>query len=157
VAGLATIGTLFRSGRINIRSVRFLCDNESAVLAEKRPIINSILFNTKGYWYLVATVHDLLENWYSDMHIKFHWVKGHAYLLNRPLSQDERLNMVVDQQADKTRSKARVPMVARPACSHWDVEIAYLSLQGGKPTSQYKHKLKTQLHNKALTAFIKEK
>jgi hypothetical protein len=48
-------------------------------------------------------------------------------------------------------------MVARPACSHWGVEIASLSLRGRKLTSQYKDKLKTQLHEKALTAFIKEK
>jgi hypothetical protein len=50
VAGLAALGTLFRSGQINIRSVRFICDNRSAVLAAKRPITNSILFNTKGDW-----------------------------------------------------------------------------------------------------------
>jgi hypothetical protein len=34
-AGLAALGTLFRSDRINIRSVRFLCNNEPAVLAAK--------------------------------------------------------------------------------------------------------------------------
>jgi hypothetical protein len=63
VAGLAALGTLFRSGRINIRSVQFLCDNESAVLAAKQPITNSILFNTKGDWVLIAMVAELLDNW----------------------------------------------------------------------------------------------
>jgi hypothetical protein len=62
VEGLAALGTLFRSGHINIQSVRFLCDNESAVLAAKLPITDSILFNTKGYWDLIATVQNLLDN-----------------------------------------------------------------------------------------------
>jgi hypothetical protein len=65
--------------------------------------------------------------------------------------------MVVDQQADKTRNDVRGPTATRPACSHWDVDIASLSLRGGKLTSQYKDKLEKQLHDKALTAFIKEK
>jgi hypothetical protein len=128
VAGLAALGTLFRPGRINIRSVRLLCDNVSAVLSAKRPITDSIFFNMKGDWDLIATVHDLLNNWYSEMSIKFHWVKGHTDLLNRPLSRDERLNMAVDQQADKTRNYARDTMATRPVCAHWYVEIAYLSL-----------------------------
>jgi hypothetical protein len=62
-------------------------------ISGKTTITDSIFFNTKGDWDLIATVHDLLDNWCSDMNIKFHWVKGHADLLNRPLSQDERLNM----------------------------------------------------------------
>jgi hypothetical protein len=37
-------------------------------------------------WDLIATVHDLLDNWCSDMNIKCNWVKGHVDLLNRPLS-----------------------------------------------------------------------
>jgi hypothetical protein len=37
------------------------------------------------------------------------------------------------------------------------VEIASLSLRGRKLTSQYKDTLKSQLQDKALTAFIKEK
>jgi hypothetical protein len=37
VAGLAVLGALFRSGTLNIRSIRFICDNKSAVPAEKRP------------------------------------------------------------------------------------------------------------------------
>jgi hypothetical protein len=65
--------------------------------------------------------------------------------------------MAVDQQANNKRNDARGPMAARPACSHWDVDIASLYLRVGKLTSQYKDKLKTQLHNKALTEFIKEK
>jgi hypothetical protein len=65
--------------------------------------------------------------------------------------------MAVDQHAEKRRSDNRGPTAARPSCSHCDVEIASLSLRGDKLTSQYKYKLKTQLHHKALTACIKEK
>jgi hypothetical protein len=156
VTGMAALGTLFRSGWINTRSVRFLCGNESAVLAAKIPITDSIFFNTKGDWNLIATVHDLLDKWCSDMNIKFLWVKGHANLLNRPLSRDERLHMVVDQQAEKTINDARGPTAARPSCSQWDIEIASISLRGEKLTSQYKDKLNTQLHEKSLTTFIKK-
>jgi hypothetical protein len=91
------------------------------------------------------------------MNIKFLWVKGHTDLLNCPLSQDKRLNMGVDQHADKTISDARGPTVVRLSCSRWDVEIASLSLIGGKLTSQYKDNIKTQLHNKTITELIKEK
>jgi hypothetical protein len=65
--------------------------------------------------------------------------------------------MVVDQKADKARNDARGATAARSACAHWDMEIASISLRDWKLTSQYKDKLKTQLHDKALTAFIKEK
>jgi hypothetical protein len=65
--------------------------------------------------------------------------------------------MVVDQQAEDTRSKARGPMAAHQSFTHCNIEIASLSLRGGKLTSQYKEQLKTQLHGKTLTAFIKEK
>jgi hypothetical protein len=64
--------------------------------------------------------------------------------------------MMVDQHADKTRKDARGVTTARPTCVHWDIEIASLSLRGGKLTSQYKEQLKTQLHDKSLITFIKE-
>jgi hypothetical protein len=69
------------------------------------------------------------------MIIKFHWVKGHADLLDRTLSIDERLNMVVDLQADETRFRARVSTAARPACTHFNIEVASISLLGGNLNS----------------------
>jgi hypothetical protein len=89
--------------------------------------------------------------------ITFNWVKGYVYLSNRPLSRDKRLNMVVDLQADKTRSDARGATAARSAYVHWDIKVAPLSLRGGKLTSQYKEQLQTQLHDKAIKAFINKK
>jgi hypothetical protein len=46
VAGLAVLGTLFRSGAMNIRSIRFICDNKSALIAARRPKSESIFHNT---------------------------------------------------------------------------------------------------------------
>jgi hypothetical protein len=47
VAGLAVLGTLFLAVTINIQSVRFICNNESAVTAARRPKSESIFHNTK--------------------------------------------------------------------------------------------------------------
>jgi hypothetical protein len=60
VAGLAVMGTLFCEGTINIQAVRFLCDNESAVTADRRPETNSIFHNTKCDWDLIMTIQDLI-------------------------------------------------------------------------------------------------
>jgi hypothetical protein len=60
VAGLAVMGTLFRAGTINIRSVRFLYENESAITAARRPKTDSIFYNTKCDWDLIVTIQDLI-------------------------------------------------------------------------------------------------
>jgi hypothetical protein len=56
VSGLAVLGTLFRSGAMNIRSIRFFCDNESALTAARRPTSESIFHNTICEWDLIATI-----------------------------------------------------------------------------------------------------
>jgi hypothetical protein len=63
VAGLAVLGTLFRSGAMNIRSIRFIWDNESAVTAARRPKSESIFHNTRCDWDLIATIQDLIVRW----------------------------------------------------------------------------------------------
>jgi hypothetical protein len=60
VAGLAVLGTLLRAGNIHIRSVRFLCDNESAVTAARRPKSDIIFHNKKCNWDLIVTIQDLV-------------------------------------------------------------------------------------------------
>jgi hypothetical protein len=50
-------------------------------------------------------------------------------MLNRPLSRDNHLDVLVDLQADETRHTVRGPMAAQPACTHWNIEVASLSLQ----------------------------
>jgi hypothetical protein len=60
VAGLAVLGTLCRLGAMNIRSIRFICDNESAVTAARRTKSESIFHNTRCDWDLIATIQDLI-------------------------------------------------------------------------------------------------
>jgi hypothetical protein len=60
VAGLAVLGTLFFSGAMTIRSIRFICDNESAVTAARRPKSKSIFHDTRFDWDLIATIQDLI-------------------------------------------------------------------------------------------------
>jgi hypothetical protein len=62
-AGMAVIGTMARSGKINIRSVRFVCDNESAVKRCNKKQTKSVFHNTEGDWDLVSTYRDLKRQW----------------------------------------------------------------------------------------------
>jgi hypothetical protein len=78
VAGLTVLGTLFRSGAMNIRSIKFICDNESAVTATRRPKSESIFHNTRCDWDLIATIQDLIVRWCKGVALSFHWVKGHS-------------------------------------------------------------------------------
>jgi hypothetical protein len=95
-AGLAFLGTLSRSGLINIASATFLCDNESAVLSTSRPLTDSIFHRIEGDHDLVSTIKDLQENWCHGLEKTYDWVKGHADDLNRELNRAERLNVIAD-------------------------------------------------------------
>jgi hypothetical protein len=130
VAGLAVLGTLVRSGALNIRSIRFICDNESVVTAARRPKSESIFHTTRCDRDLVATIQDLIVRWCKGITLSFHWVKGHADRIDRPLTRDQRLNIEADMQADVIRAQARGPLAARPNCPHWDIEAASLFIQG---------------------------
>jgi hypothetical protein len=99
-AGLTVLGTLSRSGLINIASAMILWDNESAVLLTKRPLIDSIFHLIEGDHDLVSTIKDLQENWCRGLDITYDWVKGHADDLNRELNRTERLNVISDEQCD---------------------------------------------------------
>jgi hypothetical protein len=100
VAGLTVLGTIFRSGAMNIRSIRFICDNESAVNAARRPTSKSIFHNTRCDWDLIAAIQDLIVRWCKGIALSFQCVKGHADRIDRPLTRDEKLNIEADMQAD---------------------------------------------------------
>jgi hypothetical protein len=121
VAGLTVLGTLFLSATLNIRSIRFICDDESAVTAARRPKSESIFHNTRCDWDLIATIQDLIVRWCKGIALSFHWVKGHADRIYRPLKGDERLNIEADIQADVIRAHSRGTIAARPNCPHWDI------------------------------------
>jgi hypothetical protein len=96
VAGLAVLGTLFQAGTMNIQSVRFICDNESAVTTARRPESKSIFHNTKCDWELIVTIQDLIFRWCNGIALSLHWVKGHADRIDRPLTRDERISIEAD-------------------------------------------------------------
>jgi hypothetical protein len=154
VAGLAVLGTLFLSGAMNIRPIRFICDNESAVTAARRPKSESIFHNTICDWDLIATIQDLIVRWCKGIALSFHWVKGHADRIDRPLTRDERLNIEADIQADAIRAQARGTIVARPNFPHWDIEAASLFIQGRKVTSDMRNQLTSQMHDDNLRSFL---
>jgi hypothetical protein len=157
VAGLAVFGTLFRSGAMNIRSIRFIYDNESAVTAARRPTSESIFHHTRCDWGLIATIQDLIIRWCKGIALSFHWVKGHADRIDRPLTRDERLNVEADIQADVIRSQAHGTIVARPNCPHWDIDAALLFTQGSKVTSDMKNKLTSQMHDDNMRSLLMQK
>jgi hypothetical protein len=71
-AGLAAIGVLARSGRIDLRSVRMVCDNKAAVKRCNRKLTASIYHNTESDWDLLKTYHTLREDWCRDIPTKVH-------------------------------------------------------------------------------------
>jgi hypothetical protein len=89
--------------------------------------------------------------------LSFHWVKGHADRIDRPLTRDERLNIEAEIQADVIRAQARGTIVARPNCPHWDIEAASLFIQGSKVTSDMKNQLTSQMHDNNMRSFLMQK
>jgi hypothetical protein len=122
VAGIAALGTQFRSGTLSIRSIRFICDNKSTVTAARRPKSESIFHNTKCDWDLIVTIQDLIARWCKGIAFSFHWIKGHADRIDHPLKRYGRLNIEADKQAYAIRAQTCGMIAARPNCPHWDIE-----------------------------------
>jgi hypothetical protein len=137
-AGLAVLGTLSRSGLINIASTTFLCNNESAVISTNRPLTDSIFHRIEGDHHLVSSIKDLQENWCRGMDITYELVKGHADDLNRELTRAERLNVIADEQCDVVRLHASGTRSARSSTGLWDSETCALFIRGRKITSRIK-------------------
>jgi hypothetical protein len=90
--GLRVPGTLARSRMIRIRGVTLICSNSSAVPARKRDLTPSLFHHTESDFLLIATIKYSEKGWYRDIIISYSWVRGHADLLDRPLTRMERLN-----------------------------------------------------------------
>jgi hypothetical protein len=156
-AGLAAIGVLARSGRINLQTVRMVCDNEAAVKRCNQKLTASIYHNIECDWDMLKTYHTLREEWCRDIPTKVNWVKGHADREGRDLTRYERLNILADLLADTTRNNARGPYGAIPNCPHWPVEKATLFIKGTKITSVMKQQLASQLSDGKLHDYIIDK
>jgi hypothetical protein len=127
------------------------------VNAARRPKSESIFHNTRCDWDLIATIQDLIVRWYKGIALSFHWVKGHADRIDRPLTRDERLNIEADIQADVIRAQACGPLAARPNFPHWDIEASSLFIQGRKVTSGMKNQLTSQMHDDNIRSFLIQK
>jgi hypothetical protein len=93
----------------------------------------------------------------DEAHYSFHWVKGHADRIYRPLTRDERLNIEADMQVDVIRAQSRGPIAARPNCPHWDIKAASLFIQGSKVTSDMKNQLTSKMHDDNMRSFLMQK
>jgi hypothetical protein len=142
---MAVIRTMARSGEINIRSVRFVCDNEAAVHRCNKKQTKSVFHNTEGDWDLVSTYHDLKRQWCNNIDVSFRRVKGHEDREGQPLTKYERLDVEADLLADQIREEERGVYGARPNCPHWPIEKATLFIQRTKITSNMKYHLTSQL------------
>jgi ribonuclease HI len=98
---MAVIGTMARLGKINIRSVRFVCDNEAAVKQCNQKQTKSVFHNTEGDWDFVSTYRDLKRQWCDNIEVSVRWVKGHSNREGQPLTKYERLNVEADVLADQ--------------------------------------------------------
>jgi hypothetical protein len=127
------------------------------VTVARRPKSESIFHNTICDWDLIATIQDLIVRWCKEIALSFHWVKGLADRIDRPLTRDERLNIEAYIQADGIRSQARGTIVARPNCPHWDIKEASLFIRGSKVTSDMKNQLTSQMHDDNLRSFLMQK
>jgi hypothetical protein len=115
-SGLSVIGTLVRSGKIKVKSVKLVCDNEAEVKVCTRQITQSVFHRTEGDNDLVSTIHYLQDTWCQDVDINYEWVKGHADDLDREPTKYERLNIVADEICDVVRALALGPFGAKPNC-----------------------------------------
>jgi hypothetical protein len=58
-SGLAIIGTLVRSGKIKVKSVKLVCDNEAAIKACNRKRTQSVFHRTECNHDLISTINHL--------------------------------------------------------------------------------------------------
>jgi ribonuclease HI len=102
-AGMAVIGMMAILGKINIRAVRFVCDNEAAVKRCNQKETKSVFHNIEGDWDLVSKYRDLKRQWCDNIEVLVRWVKGHADREGRPLTKYKRLNGEADLLANQIR------------------------------------------------------
>jgi ribonuclease HI len=144
-SGLAIIGTLVRSGKIKVKSVKLVCDNEAAIKACKRKRTQSVFHRTEGDHDLIYTIHYLQEHWCQDMEVNHEWVKGHYDDLNRDPTKLERMNIVADELCDVIMETSIGHFGARPNFGLWPSERCALFARGVKVMNNWKERLINQL------------
>jgi hypothetical protein len=70
-SGLEVIGTLVRSGKIKVKSVKLVCDNKAAVKVCTRKRPQSVFHRMEGDHDLVSTIQYLQDIWCKDVDMKY--------------------------------------------------------------------------------------
>jgi hypothetical protein len=157
IAGLSVLGRLLRSGLINARRIKFICDNSTALLASKRELTQSIFHITEGDQDLITTMKYLQHNWCNNTEVTYAWVKGHADRGDQNPHLKERLNIEADALCDLIREEARGPRGAKTSCPHWDLKVCSLFIKGDKVTRKMKPQMEGQLHDKDMRKYLTER
>jgi hypothetical protein len=156
-SGIAVIVTLVRSGKIKVKTVRFLCDNEAAIKACKRKRTQSVFYRTEGNNDLISKINFFQEHWSQDTDIHYEWLKVHADELDRDPTKLERMNIVADKLFNVIRETARGPFVARQNCGLWTSESCALFVLGVKVIINWKERLTQQLLDGDLQEYLMKK
>jgi hypothetical protein len=156
-SGFSVIGAIVKSGKIKVKSVKFVCDNEAAIKACKINHTQSVFHTTEGDLGLISKIHYLQEHWYQDTEVLYEWVKGHTHNLSRDSTKLERMNIVVDELCDIIRERTRGPFDTRPNCSLWPSERCALFIRGMKVTNKWKEILTQQLLDGYLQEYLMHK
>jgi hypothetical protein len=102
-AGFAVLGTLARLGLINIRLVKCVCDNTSAILTSNRQPSNSIFYNTETDYDIISTIHELQEMWCNNLEINYVGSRSRDRIKGKPglVKKDTRSSGSNDLQQGK--------------------------------------------------------
>jgi uncharacterized protein YozE (UPF0346 family) len=156
-AGLAVLGALARSGLINIRLVKCVCDNKSAILASNRQPTDSIFHKTEKNFDVISTIQELQEMWCNNWYINYSWVKWHADKLDREPDKYERLNILADEIFGDIWAAATGITGAIWSCGMWSSETCALFIRGVKIMSHMKERLTRQLLDGDMEIYLMDK
>jgi hypothetical protein len=106
---------------------------------------------------LIATIKYLHHNWCNNTEVTYAWVKGDAYRGDQDTNHEERLDIEADALCDLIREEARGARGARPSCPYSDLEVYSLFIKGDKVTSKMKPQMESQLHDKDMHKYLKER
>jgi hypothetical protein len=156
-AGLAVLGTLVRSGLLNIRLVKCVCDKKSVILASNRQRTDSIFHKTETDFDVISTIQELQEMWCNNLDINYSWVKGYADKLDREPDKFERLNILAGEICDDMRAAETGITGARGSCGMWSSETCALFIRGVRIASHMKERLTRQLLDGDMEIYLMDK
>jgi hypothetical protein len=154
LAGLAAISMLHRSGLACICHIKFVWDNNAAIIAAKKTVTQSIFHRLKSDYDMISTMKFLQGNWCWDSEIAYELVKGHADRGNEEPNKEERLNIEADALYDAICNEAMGPIVDLGKSVLRESEVCALFIMGIKLTSKMKGQLQIQAHAKSMREYL---